>query len=95
MKKLITLRLVSLTLSLAPAFAQIKDPSSTPKAAKSAAECQENWKAADKNKDGRLEKSEIDAATQMIPASLSTNATISQQEFLSACSATITGGAQK
>ena len=87
MKVLCVATVAGLTLSL-PAVAQTKAPTpSTP--AKTAADCPANWKTADKNSDGRLDAGEITAAKAMIPTSIATRTTINEQEFLSACRASV------
>lgn len=87
MLKTIAISLFSLGLVTA-AVAQTKAPtapSMPPVAAKSAAECETNWKAVDKNSDGRLDKAEMDANKAIVPVSLSTASAATHQEFLTAC----------
>jgi hypothetical protein len=55
-------------------------------AAKTRAQCDADWKMADKNNDGKLDKAEMDAAKSMVPVSLTSSATVSMQEFVAACS---------
>ncbi len=89
MKVLCVATLLGLALTL-PAVAQTKAPAgATP--AKTEADCPANWKAADKNSDGRLDSGEITAAKAMIPASIATRASINEQEFLSACRSGVQG----
>ncbi len=95
MNKLITMSAFALGLAFSPAFAQTKMPAPTPGPAKSAAECQSMFKSADKNNDGMLDKTEIDANKVAVPTTLSTNSSIAMQDFLSACSATATDTPRK
>jgi hypothetical protein len=64
---------------MTPALAQ------TTGAAKSQADCEADWKAADKNADGSLDSTEIEASKSMVPASLATSATVAQADFMTAC----------
>lgn len=95
MKTLITATMFAFALAITPALAQTKAPTPAAGAAKSAAECQANFKSADKNTDGQLDKSEIESSKIMVPTTLSTTAMVSMQDFLSACSATVGEGGPK
>ncbi len=89
MKKLLMTTCCAFTLALTPAWAQTQAPGTASGTAKSAADCQANFKSADKNNDGRLDKGEIEASKIMVPTTLSTVAMVSMQDFVSACSATV------
>jgi len=92
MKTLSILTAFALSLAAAPVMAQTTAPA-TPAAPtpmiKSAADCQANWKLADKNGDGKLDQAEISANKALMPTTVASNATVTQQEFLSACSAAV------
>lgn len=53
--------------------------------AKSQAECEADWKAADKNADGALNSTEVEAAKPMMPTSLTATADVKQADFITAC----------
>ena len=80
---LLTLTTAYLAFGIGFAQAQTTPPMAP---AKSAAECQGVFKAADKNNDGSLDKAEIDASQIAIPTTLATQSPIGMQAFLSACS---------
>jgi hypothetical protein len=68
---------------LAPALAQ-----TTPAGqAKSKAECEANFKAADKSNDGMLSKEEVEEAKMTLPSSLESEDDISMDDFIEACEA--------
>lgn len=90
MKKLVAAAF-TLSVMTMPALAQTKAPTATPGPARSDADCQANWKNADKNTDNKLDSSEISAAKAMIPTSLTSTTNISQQEFLTACRSSVQG----
>jgi hypothetical protein len=54
---------------VSPAFAQSKTPAGQQT---SIADCTGNFKAADRNADGRLNKAEIKGSTKVVPTSLAT-----------------------
>ena len=93
--RLLIVTAMAVGLAASPVLAQTKAPSTTPAPsgtqvpAKSAADCEANWKTADKNSDGRLDTAEISDAKAMIPTTISSNSTINQQDFLSACRTTV------
>lgn len=53
--------------------------------AKSQAECDADWKAADKNADGSLDAAEVEAAKPMMPTSITATADVKQSDFVTAC----------
>ena len=53
---------------------------------KTQAECEADWKAADKNADGSLDAAEVEAAKPMMPASITMTSDVKQTDFMSACS---------
>jgi hypothetical protein len=81
-KTLIALTVVGFCVS--PAFAQTKTPAGQQK---SIGDCTANFKAADKNADGRLNKAEIKGSSKVVPTSLATKDSVTQQEFMTACNA--------
>jgi hypothetical protein len=94
MKRFIATTALILACATAPAFAQSKAPTSPAGTATTQVDCQANWKAADQSKDGYLDKSEIETSQALIPTTLASSGTISQQDFLTACSATVKGQQQ-
>jgi hypothetical protein len=96
MRKFILATALVAAASFGAANAQTTPPagSTTPPAAttapsamtKTRAQCDADWKMADKNNDGKLDKTEMDAAKSMVPASLTSSTTVSMQEFVTACS---------
>lgn len=72
-----------------PAFAQTATPSGE---ARSLADCQSNFKAADMNGDGVLSKSEMDASAKVVPAALSSMDSISMSQFMLECEGKIPKG---
>ena len=94
MKNVIATMAIILACATAPALAQSKAPTTPAGTATTQVDCQANWKSADKTNDGYLDKSEIDAAKALIPTSLASSGTISQQDFLTACAATVKGQQQ-
>jgi hypothetical protein len=94
MKNIILAGALILACATVPALAQSKAPPSPAGMAKTQVDCQANWKAADKSNDGYLDKSEIDASKVLIPTTLASSGTISMQDFLIACSATVKGQQQ-
>ena len=79
-----------------PASAQQKTDKQIPPGglAQNQAECQAQFKNADRNSDGVLTANEVSQAKTMIPTELGSKSTISRQEFLSSCSATTKSGSQ-
>lgn len=67
-----------------PAFAQTKVPVGQVDAR---AECQANFKAADKDGNGTLSKAEMSAASKAIPTSLVSQNSVTQAQFMTACNA--------
>jgi hypothetical protein len=65
-----------------PAFAQTKTPVGEVDAQ---AECQANFKAADKNGNGTLSKAEMDASGKVVPTSLLSQSSVNQAQFMTAC----------
>jgi len=76
-----------------PASAQQKTDKQIPPGglAQNQAECQAQFKNADRNDDGVLSKNEVSEAKTMIPTELGSKSSISSQEFLAACGATKSG----
>jgi hypothetical protein len=95
MKKLTTTTLMAAALAASPAFAQTSAPKATEPTVKSQADCQANWKAADKNGDAKLDAAEISMTKELVPIALTGKTSITEQEFLSACGQTVQGGAKK
>jgi hypothetical protein len=81
-KTMIALSVISFCAS--PAFAQTKTPAGQQK---SIADCTASFKAADKNADGKLSKAEIKGSSKTVPTSLASQDSVTQQQFMSACSA--------
>ncbi len=76
-------------LCLSPAIAQTTTPTTTPAGTvDSAAECQSNFKAADKDGNGTLSKEEMNAMmSKGIPTSVSNQDSVSMSQFMAACNA--------
>ena len=72
-----------------PAFAQTKTPVGQ---VDSKAECQSNFKAADKDSNGTLSKAEIDASKQVVPTSLGSMESVSMSQFMLACDGNVPKG---
>lgn len=81
MRNVITALLLS-GFFIAPALAQTKTPTGRVDAA---AECQSNFKAADKDGNGTLSKAEMGASSKVIPTSLVTQNSVSMSQFMAAC----------
>lgn len=70
-----------------PAFAQAQ-PTQTPAGqTKSTADCQANFKTADKDGNGTLTKAEMTSASKVVPTSLASQNSVSMQQFVTACTA--------
>ena len=87
MKETFLAGLASLALLATPAIAQTTAPKSpgqttTPR---TMSECQGDWSKADRNKDGQLDNTEMKAAGNAVPATLSANASVTQADFMRAC----------
>jgi uncharacterized lipoprotein NlpE involved in copper resistance len=52
----------------------------------SMADCESNYKAADKNADGSLDQAEMDAAKATLPSSIPAGTTVSMKDYVTACS---------
>ncbi len=52
----------------------------------SKADCDANWKLADLNADGSLDKAEMDAAKTMMPSSLVSGSSVLMNDYVTACS---------
>ncbi len=91
MKTLGLIATIALIAAAAPAFAQTKAPAATTPGgtARSIADCETNFKAADKNNDGTLDRAEIAAAKATMPTSISGLAIVAKADFLSACNRTV------
>lgn len=79
---------VMLGLGMSPAFAQTGVPGNEQKPAgqeTNRAECLQNFRAADRNGDGRLSVDEAANAKEVIPTTLAMPGPITQAEFMSAC----------
>jgi Ca2+-binding EF-hand superfamily protein len=76
--------LVVAGLSISPAFAQTQTPAGQ---TRSSADCESNFKAADKNGDGVLSKQEMTDSSMVVPTALSNMDSVSMQQFISACTA--------
>ena len=72
------------SLSLSPAFSQTQTPTGQ---TKTNGDCESNFKAADANGDGTLSKAEMSATPKVIPTQLSSQDSVSMQQFISACTA--------
>lgn len=72
-------------LATSAAMAQMAPGTKPAGTATNMAECQANFKAADKNSNGNLDRAEIDGSKALIPIALGTANTISMQEFVTAC----------
>jgi hypothetical protein len=91
MKKLMMISMLAVAVASAPAIAQTAAPKTTTGTERSQADCQTNWKSADRNNDGRLDKAEISAAKSVVPTTLASRTTISQADFMRACGVTVQG----
>ena len=69
------------------AIAQTAAPKS-PTAPRSITECQGDFTKADRNKDGRLDKTEMTSLGGGLPTALASATTASQTEFMQACGGT-------
>jgi len=80
--------IVSLAFGV-PASAQQQTDKQIPPGglAQNQAECQAQFKNADRNSDGVLSANEVSDAKTMIPTELGSKTNISRQEFLSSCGA--------
>jgi Ca2+-binding EF-hand superfamily protein len=76
--------LVVVGLAITPAMAQTQTPAGQ---TKSSADCQSNFKAADTDGNGTLSKEEMTAASKVVPTSLASQSSVTQQEFMTACTA--------
>ncbi len=75
-------------LAITPAMAQTQRPTETPAGqTKSAADCQSNFKAADTDGNGTLTKEEMTANSKVVPTSLASQNSVTQQQFMTACTA--------
>jgi Ca2+-binding EF-hand superfamily protein len=78
------LKTISLVLTAAlfvlPAFAQNTKP-----VAADQKQCDDQFKAADINNDGVLDRTEIGSAKQTLPASLSNKDRVTRTEFMAVC----------
>ena len=71
-------------LALSPAFAQTQTPAGQ---TKSMADCESNFKAADKDGDGTLTKEEMSSTPNVVPTSVSSQDSVTMQQFITACTA--------
>lgn len=78
--RILAIATLALAAATYPAIAQTSTG-----AAKSQAECEADWKAADKNADGSLDAAEVESAKPMMPASVTATADVKQTDFMSAC----------
>jgi hypothetical protein len=69
---------LGITLLTVPAFAQTRQSAA-------GRQCDDQFKAADINNDGRLSSTEIGNAKMTVPSSLANKSSITRQEFISAC----------
>jgi hypothetical protein len=76
-------------LCLSPAFAQTKTPVGELDAR---AECQANFKAADKDGNGTLTRSEIESSEKAVPTALATENSVTMARFMSHCNAIVPKG---
>jgi hypothetical protein len=74
--------LVATGLCFSPAFSQTKTPAGQQK---SMADCQANFKAADKDGNGTLSQGEMKSSSKVVPTSLASRNSVTQQDFLTAC----------
>lgn len=71
-------------LALSPTLAQTQTPAGQ---TRSSADCESNFKAADKNADGMLSKQEMTDASKVVPTTLASQESVSMQQFITACTA--------
>ena len=83
MRKVLTALVLS-GFCLSPAFAQTKTPTGKVDAT---AECQANFKAADKDGNGTLSKAEMSASSKVIPTTLVSQNSVTKAQFITACNA--------
>ena len=88
MRKVIVALMLS-GLALSPAFAQTQTPAGQ---SKSMADCESNFKAADKDGNGMLSKEEMSATPNIVPTSLGSMDSVSMQQFVTACTAQVPKG---
>ncbi len=93
MKAYAAIALLALTTAVTPSLAQTSAPTATtpPATAKSMADCEANWKVADKNNDGMLNQTEISASKALMPTSMTADGAVAKQTYLSACSTNVQG----
>ncbi|HRK17700.1 MAG TPA: hypothetical protein PK970_01975 [Hyphomicrobiaceae bacterium] len=89
MHKLIVSSVVTAGLLAAPAFAQTTPGTAPAGTAKTTADCEGNFKTADRDGNGSLNATEIAAATSVVPTSLKGRQMITKSDFLSACANTV------
>lgn len=83
MRKVIAALMLT-SASFTPAFAQTKTPTGQVDAA---AECQTNFKAADRNGDGTLSKAEMTSSSKVVPTSVVSQNSVTKAQFMTACNA--------
>jgi hypothetical protein len=91
MNKLMIMSVVIAAAGATATLAQTMMPKSGAGSERSQADCQANWKTADRNNDGRLDKAEIAAAKAAIPTTLASRTSISQTDFMRACGISVQG----
>lgn len=90
MRKLYTVAFAIAALGAIPAASFAQSGATPPAGAtRTLAECQTDWKTADKNGNGKLSPSELSSGGAQVPTTLATTAMITEQDFLSACSTTV------
>ena len=94
MRKL-TIAALLLGLGMSPALAQTGTPLNETKPAGqelSRADCEANFKTADRNGDGTLSAEEVAAADTVIPTALALTGPLTHAEFMAACMETVPKG---
>jgi coenzyme F420-reducing hydrogenase gamma subunit len=84
---------IAMGVCFAPAFAQTPSNEVLPAGeAKSRADCQAQFRYADKDGDGALSSAEAENASKVIPTDLALRGPITRTEFMDACMALIDKG---
>ena len=87
MKITLLTSVAALALMGTAAMAQTTAPKN-PTAPRSVADCRGDFTKADRNKDGRLDKTELTSLGKAVPTTLASSTNVSQAEFMSACGGT-------
>jgi Ca2+-binding EF-hand superfamily protein len=87
----IMVALVVAGLAVTPALAQTQ--TQTPAGqSRSTADCQANFKSADTDGNGTLTKAEMSSASNVVPTAVSSQDSVTMQQFLTACTANVPKG---